>query len=490
MSKIIFILTFLLSFGAYSQTDTIAYLYAFGGLNNDNAEAVVATSDGGYVAVGSTSSNSSGNTDVYLLKVDSLCNYEWSFALGGSNNDWGYAVKQTFDKGFIIAANSNSDGNAGYNAVLYKRDSLGNNQWTKRYGGQDWDFAYDVVQTYDSGFVFCGETYNNTNGFSDVYIVKTNNLGDTLWTRRVGGALVDRGNAIIETSDSNLVVAGIRNTVSDSTQAYLIKLNSTGTVLWDSIYGGVGYEVLHDVIQNSTGSYTVAGATTSNSNGDLNYYVLDLNQQGTENWNFTIVNAPVPFPDDDELFSIAEMPNGQLLFIGYSKTGGASKKNIAMFTLVGGGFWGGFSTVIGPNEDEVIKSVLVKPNNRIVGAGFTTDFGNGNEDLLILKMDTIIASQTIATQVYYDIIPITVKENQKVNGYLIYPTLIENGFKIKTEILNSYDEVVIFDLSGKIVLNQKNVLPIVDVQLLKNGFYVVALKKDGVPVYQTKIIKQ
>ena len=191
IKSLCFIAVFLISVSCFTQVDTIAHLYTFGGHNNDNAEEIEATSDGGYIVVGSTSSNSSGNTDVYLLKVDSLCNYQWSYALGGTNNDWGYSVKQTFDNGFIIAATSNSYGNGGYDAVLMKRDSLGNYVWQKTYGGQDWDFAYSVVQTYDSGYVFCGETYNNTNGYSDVYIEKTNPVGDTLWTQIIGGTLID-----------------------------------------------------------------------------------------------------------------------------------------------------------------------------------------------------------------------------------------------------------------------------------------------------------
>ncbi len=119
----------ILSNVVFSQKDTIAHLYAFGYQGNDTGEDIQATLDGGYIAVGSTASGGSGNTDVYLLKVDSLCNYEWSTAIGGSNNDWGYSVQQTLDKGYIIAASSNSYGNGGYDAALFKCDSLGSVQW-------------------------------------------------------------------------------------------------------------------------------------------------------------------------------------------------------------------------------------------------------------------------------------------------------------------------------------------------------------------------
>ena len=143
---------------SFAQKDTIAHLYAVGGAGIDKAESIVATSDGAYVVVGSTTSNTSGNTDVYLLKLDSQINVVWSWAIGGNNNDWGYKVKETFDKGFIIVATSNSFSTGGdYDARLIKTDSLGVIQWQKSYGGNDWDLAYDVIQTTDSGFAFCGD---------------------------------------------------------------------------------------------------------------------------------------------------------------------------------------------------------------------------------------------------------------------------------------------------------------------------------------------
>jgi len=219
MSKNLFLILILLPSLAWSQKDTVARIHTFGSIANDVAEDVAITHDGGIILIGSTASSGDGNTDIYILKTDSMCNREWSYAIGGNNNDWGYAIKQTFDKGFIIAASSNSYGNGGYDAMLLKRDSVGNYQWQKTYGNNDWDFAYDVVQTFDSGYVFCGETYNNTAGFSDVYVVKTNSIGDTLWTKTIGGSLADKGNSLMQTADSNIVVAGLRNTQSDSTQA-------------------------------------------------------------------------------------------------------------------------------------------------------------------------------------------------------------------------------------------------------------------------------
>lgn len=489
MNKLISILFTLFPLFGFSQLDTVAHLYAFGGTNNDNAEEIQATTDGGYIVIGSTSSNSWGNTDAYLLKVDSSCNYEWSQALGGANNDWGYSVKQTFDKGYIIAATSNSYGNGGYDAVLMKRDSLGNYEWRKVYGGVDWDFAYSVVQTYDSGYVFCGETYNNTNGFSDVYVVKTNSSGDTLWTQTIGGSLIDKGNAVIETSDSNIVVAGVTNTITDSTDMYVIKLTPNGTLLWDSIYGDTLYESVNDIIETSDGGYAMAGTTNSNSvGGDKNYLITKVDANGNFLWDFTIINGPVPTPDDDEAYAIYELPNGNLLISGYSKTGGSSK-NVIFFDLTPAGGWGGNSSVIGNNNDDFLKKITLGKNGSIVGAGSTNSFGSGMQDILLVKLDTIYGGQDTSTYVYADVIPLTIKQESIIKaGVKIYPNPVHSSFTVLSESSINMN-IDIYDITGKNVFSDNTKKPEIDISNFKNGLYILQIKYGSGNEYKTKIIK-
>lgn len=488
MNKLLFILL-LLSSNLFAQTDTVAHLYAFGGLNNDVAEEIEATSDGGYVVIGSTSSNSSGNTDAYLLKVDSNCNYLWSKALGGANNDWGYSIKQTFDKGFIIALSSNSYGNGGYDACLMKRDSSGNYEWKKTYGGNDWDFAYSVVQTFDSGYVFCGETYNNTNGFSDVYIVKTNSLGDTLWTRTIGGNLVDKGLSVIETSDSSIVVAGIKNTVADSTQMYVLKFNSLGTLLWDSLYGGSKYENVNEIIEHSNGNYIMVGASTNASiGGDQDYIVKGIDKNGNSLWLFELVNGPSPTPADEEAYAIHELSNTNFLISGYSKTGGGGKKNITMFELTTGGYWAGVSSVYGNSQNDYIVSIAVN-NNHIVAAGNTNSFGNGMQDFLLMELDTIYANQDTATSSYNDGIPLKVETlltyDEKIS---LYPNPANNYININSTI--EVGQIQLFDVTGRQMVNKtEDNIKLIDVSNLPIGFYLLKVILDNGYEYKTKILK-
>jgi len=489
MIKQALILLFLMPALSFAQIDTAAYLFAYGGLGNDIAEDIEPTTDGGYIVVGSTASSGDGNTDIYLLKVDSLCNYEWSKSLGGANNDWGYSIKQTHDKGYIIAASSNSYGNS-YQACLFKRDSVGEYEWMRTYGGADWDLAYDVVQAYDSGFIFCGETYNNTAGFSDVYVVKTNNVGDTIWTRTIGGSLIDKGNAIIETSDSNIVVAGIRNTVTDSTQANILKLDKNGILLWDSIYGGPAYEWINDLVESFPNNYTVAGSTNSNSNGDLNYYILNVDPQGSQNWEYSIVNPPSPVPDDDELYAIGLMPNNRMLFTGSYKTDGGGKKNLGIITLTYDGLWANESMVLGTEEDDFLRSVYVNSNKRIVGAGQTNSFGNGNWDALILRMDSIYWNNDTIITVKEDIAPIGQNEILEQEDIEIFPNPTSTILNLHIENIQPSYIFQLTDVLGREWLN----LPVkseritIEVDQFPKQVYIYNILEKGKTIKTGKLI--
>ncbi len=487
MKQLLQIVLFILPLISAAQVDTVARYYTFGGTNNDAAEEIKATLDGGYIVIGSTSSYSAGNTDAYLLKVDSNCTYEWSRALGDSNNDWGYSVEQTHDKGYIIASTSNSYGNGGYDAVLMKRDSLGDFVWTRSYGGNDWDFVYDVVQTYDSGYAFCGETYNNSQGFSDVWVVKTNVYGDTLWTKTIGGALIDRANAIIETSDSSIVVAGITNTNTDSTQVYVLKFSNTGTLLWDSIYGDSLYENVNNIIEANNGDYVLNGSTTTfNSNVDLDFYMLRLNKDGLLQWERYYGSV-----GNEECFDLFEEPNGDFFNVGYTEASGGGMKDFMLFKVNSGGWWAGLGPTYGDGYDDVAHSVAIGNNGDICMAGFSYSFGNGLKDFLLVRLDTVILNPDVVVNNYVDTIPLNVlvTGNENLDDIKIFPNPATTVISVD---INFDCQVNIINMLGQIKQSQRlfqgvNYLQIVN---LDSGVYFLEIYNSRNQAKRYKIVIQ
>ncbi len=130
------------------------FFNSYGGQGNDHGKSIITTIDTAYAIVGATESFGSGNTDMYLFKIDSLGNLLWSKTYGGSNVDWGMDLKQTVDTGYILTGYSNSD-SWDYDIYVVKTNSVGDSLWTNTYGGNDWDFSYSIATTIDSGYHYC-----------------------------------------------------------------------------------------------------------------------------------------------------------------------------------------------------------------------------------------------------------------------------------------------------------------------------------------------
>ena len=247
----------------------------YGGMFDDGGYSVQQTSDGGYIIAGATYSFGAGMNDVYLIKTNASGDSLWARTYGGTLTDWGYSVQQTSDGGYIIAGGTCSFGDTLGDVYLIKTNASGNPLWTRTYGGANQDWGYSVRQTSDGGYIIAGYTSG------DVYLIKTNSSGDTLWTRTYGGTNDDKGYSVQQTSDRGYIVAG--NTYSFGSgwaDVYLIKTNASGDTLWTRTYGGTNYDWGKSVQQTPDGGYIVAGYTTSFGAGAYDVYLIKTDANG------------------------------------------------------------------------------------------------------------------------------------------------------------------------------------------------------------------
>ena len=195
---------------------------------------------------------------MFTLLLVSLSNAQqrWERNYGGADGDLGYSVQQTSDGGYVVAGYTVSFGDS-IQVYLIKTNATGDTLWTRTYGGTSDDYGYSVQQTMDTGYVIAGKT-NSFGNFYQVYLIKTNSFGDTLWTRTYGGAGYDDGRSVQQTSDGGYIVAGWTNSFGDGNQVYLIKTNAQGDTLWTKAYGGTDGDLGYSVQQTSDGGYIVA----------------------------------------------------------------------------------------------------------------------------------------------------------------------------------------------------------------------------------------
>jgi len=193
----------------------------YGGTSEDDGYSVQQTTDSGYIITGYTASFSAGG--VYLIRTNASGDTLWTRTYGYLGD--GRGVQQTSDGGFIIAG-------AGYRDVyLIKTTASGDTLWTRTYGGTSEDVGTSVQQTLDGGYIVAGYTLTFGAGGYDAYLIKTDASGDTMWTRTYGGTGDDQGYSVQQTSDGGYIIAGRTYSFgAGNSDVYLIKTDSLGNV--------------------------------------------------------------------------------------------------------------------------------------------------------------------------------------------------------------------------------------------------------------------
>nr|QNO43843.1 hypothetical protein HEAIHDEL_00005 [Methanosarcinales archaeon ANME-2c ERB4] len=275
-----------------------------GGTGWDTAESVQETSDGGFVFAGYTGSYGAGYYDAWLVKVDSNGCIQWNRTFGGSGRDVAYSVQQTSDGGYIIAGSTQPQGgyllSTGFmnslgidfaDVWLVKTDSNGNKQWDKTFGGNDWDAAESIQQTYDGGFILAGYTKSYGAGDPDFWLIKTYSNGNKQWDKTFGETDDDYAYSVQQTSDGGYILAGVTEPHSDApaplsesmspcgaggSDVWLVKTDSEGGKEWDKTFGGTDDDYASSVQQTSDGGYVLAGYTKSYGAGGSDFWLIKL----------------------------------------------------------------------------------------------------------------------------------------------------------------------------------------------------------------------
>ena len=216
----------------------------FGGLGNDGAYSMCCTEEGGYIITGFTESFGANGKDIWLIKTDEDGNMVWSKTFNESEEDCGYCVRQTMDSCYIITGYTKLSGVE--NVLLIKTDADGDSIWYKRFIISNGAFGLSVCQTPDGGYMITGKAlrYSHWPYYRSLFIMRNNEIGDSLWVKTfesdIGGSV---GNCIQQTMDGNYIITG-----SIVHHLFLMKIDGNGDTLWinrflPSQHGSMGYFV-------------------------------------------------------------------------------------------------------------------------------------------------------------------------------------------------------------------------------------------------------
>ena len=210
--------------------------------------------------------------------------------------------------------------------------------WQKCLGGNNGDYAWSVEPTTDGGFIVAGYTegqdnadimgYHGNVGIGDIWITKTDNVGNIQWQKCLGGTFFETGASIHQTADGGYIVAGTSASVDCSitgnhggTDYWVVKLNSKGDVVWQKLYGGSQNEYAYSLSPTVDGGYLVTGETES-TNGDItvnhgqrDYWVIKIDGSGNLIWQKSLGGSGM-----DESYGVQATPDGGGIVAGYTES--------------------------------------------------------------------------------------------------------------------------------------------------------------------------
>jgi len=284
----------------------------FGRSSSEEPYAVTKTCDGGYVITGRDKLS-----DVewwsFMTKIDRMGNVLWSVTLPRDIERTFYtanSIVSSRDNGQVIAGWSfESD----YDLWLLKTDALGNEVWSRTYGGDGADRAYDIARTRDNGYIVVGAANSYTESITDVWLVKTDAGGNEVWSATFGGERSDVGTAVAQTRDNGYIIAGRTTSFGEGNiDTLLIKTDAFGNEIWSRTFGGRGNEYGLAVAQTRDNGYIIAGKTTSFGAGSFDAWLVRVDASGNEIWSGTFGVTD----DDDLACAVAQTKDNGYILLG------------------------------------------------------------------------------------------------------------------------------------------------------------------------------
>lgn len=491
----------------HAQAPVIQWQKSFGGSGIEEASAVAQTTDGGYIAAGFTQSNNGdvignhGGKDIWIIKTNPSGSIQWQKTLGGSGDDEATGLAKTSDGGYIIAGytksnNGDVSGNHGLeDAWIVKLDAVGTIKWQQVMGGVFNDRATSVQSTADGGCIVSG--YGSIDGNSDAgmdaWILKLKATGAVEWYKMVGGTGMDTFYNVQQTADGGFIAAGNTassdgnisggNATQNNYESLAVKFDALGNIEWYNAFGGSSLDMAYSIIQLPDGSYVMAGYTVSPDipgyHGNCDLWLAKLSSEGSIEWQKALGGSLI-----DQGFQLLLCENGDFIVAGFT---GANDGDVAgnhgncdfwMLRLSDNGTIKWQKTMGGALLDRA--TCIAKTTDKgyvLAGYAWSSDGditqNHGNDDFWMVRLlpETNLSTQSVAK-----------------DAMILFPNPAKTDLTIRLPDERKPEKIVIYDVSGKIVI-QQNAEKKIDINKLKTGQYFIKVVCAG-HVYTDTFIKQ
>jgi len=303
--------------------------------------------------------------------------------LGEAGSDNVRSVYQTNDGGYILTGYAIIGPNS--RVYLFKVDENGTLQWAKSYdGGSGSEVGNQVIQTLDGGYIIVGYTTSLGAGNREIFVLKTDPIGNLTWANTFGGSNVDEGWSVKQNTDSTYIIAGFTQSFpGPEAKFYLLKLDAAGNLLWDKTYGGGGYDRCYSVDITTDGGYILFGDATGFGVGSYDYYLVKTDGNGDTLWSKTYGGANGEFAQ-----SVQQTIDGGYILSGFADNYGPGGRDMAVVKTLSNGDLD-WAKVYGGSGQDPAYSIKQSNDGGYIIAGYTTSFsfGGGDSETYLVKTD-------------------------------------------------------------------------------------------------------
>ena len=354
---------------------------AYGGSDKDKANAVIALKDGTLLVAGSSKSYGKGRGDMLIARVQKDGKVSYRSSYGGKQEDSANALTATSDGNFIAVGYSKTySKNQDKDVFVVKFDDKGKKLWQKHYGGDRDDEAYSVVGTNNGGAIIVGYTESYGKGYKDVYIIYIDKDGKEIWSKAIGGKDDDFAKSISLTHDGFYVAGATRSFGAGGFDFYLLKFDKDAKLEFKKVYGEIEDDVLNAVTTTKDGGCVVAGWTKSFGSKHSDIDVIRYSKSGEQVWH-----KIYGFKSKEAANDVVAMPDGGFLVAGYTKSMGFGANDFYILELKSNGS-SKWANVYGGSAKDSANAIARKPDGSYVVVGQTLSFGNGDYDFMMLEL--------------------------------------------------------------------------------------------------------
>lgn len=443
----------------------------FGGSDNDAGHAICITPDGGYLLAGSTRSFGAGSWDGYAVKLNQNCMYQWSQTFGWQHHENFYSVLP-LEHGFLFLGSVWNSDISRLDIYLLKTDLLGNKIFDKLYGTSAKDVGFTIKQSDNGGFLILGYS-RGYEPHGDILLIKIDELGDELWRNNYGTNYDDYSFDFYEKTDGSILMFGSTdsfyedvhfNYQTPSADWILIMVDQDGNEIWRKSFDTEEHDIASAIIPTDDGGSYLFGSTQGLGEGSFDMLLMKVDENGNEIWQKTFGGKEYEYG-----ISMDINTEGDLYLFGSTKSFG--QESYPDFYLIkvnkqGNEIW---SLAIGGQDIDYGNCVRTTANQGCALLGKTKSFGSGGFDMLMMKV-----SKDGVVEQLFDWID-TTDQGQLV----VYPNPVISSGRIKPTNQHAIYSLKLTAVNGNIIKNYLLQPPEYrfNVQTLPPGIYIYNISK-------------